>query len=170
MTVHCLFVHSCSMSACVFKPVTLPCMEARSFRKIQADALAAIADGAQSVGLQALASAGAKGKHPQNASRDCLRKVKKEMALDVEPYCVEVVVRKRKTTECKIVNAAVLLPHEMFAALSKIPAMFDQVFGCAEDWVRFWQHSSQEVWFLDHPLRDFISTFPHLAVPLSNIY
>lgn len=122
-------------------------------------------DGLHADMMSPVASAGTGGKWKSNISRDLVRRALSSLELQVPVYEVDVVQPLRKTLDCRVRKAKVILPHEMWAAIAEHPALFDTVFGSPSDWSEFWRRSQGEAWFAEHPLRDQIIADPQRHCP-----
>ena len=111
-----------------------------SARAMQEIAACALQDGAQHESVYALAKVGNFGSSPQNCQRDVYRSVLKELALP-EPFRLRTEVKDAVTQTLDKESFDLLLPHEMFAALSHYKAfatMFD-----AGNLKKFWLETQQ---------------------------
>ena len=130
--------------------------EASSCSTIQHLSRAAIRSGASGQDLELLASCGSDGRNPQNAERDLVSRMNRFLDLPIKPYLVDVIRHQKATGAVTMTKGAIILPHRVFAEISKMPVKFVEMFGRREQWAAYWQAHAGEEWFLRHPHRSFI--------------
>ena len=139
--------------------------QARSCLKLQADAEAAVKDGLDAGLLSPVVSAGHSGKFKRNVARDLVRRALSHLELQVQVYDVDIVQPHRKTLDCKVRKAHIVLPHEMWAAIAQYPTLHSTVFGSPSSWSEFWKRCQGEAWFEEHALHDQIMAAPEMYCP-----
>ena len=139
--------------------------QARSCRKLREEAAAAVQDGVDVSLMSPVVSAGHNGKWKNNISRDLVRRALSSLELQVQVYDIHVVQPNRKTLDCKVRKAHVVLPHEMWAAIAQFPTLHSTVFGSPSEWSEFWRRCQGETWFQEHALRDQILAAPEMHCP-----
>ena len=97
---------------------------------VQEVALAAVLDGLSHPEVSQLASLGAMGLHPGNASRDLMHKVSQGNTLP-EPFVIKVPSIDPLTKEYALEDCAIFLPHQVAAALQDY-AEFEAIFETAK--------------------------------------
>ena len=139
--------------------------QARSCRKLREEAAAAVQDGVDVSLMSPVVSAGHNGKWKNNISRDLVRRALSSLELQVQVYDIHVVQPNRKTLDCKVRKAHVVLPHEMWAAIAQFPTLHSTVFGSPSEWSEFWRRCQGETWFQEHALRDQMIAAPEMHCP-----
>ena len=129
------------------------------------DAAAAVEDGLGSTLLGPVSSAGVNGKNPRNISRDLVRRSMQSLEFSLAPYSVEVIHCVRNTQQYTVGSAHVILPHELWAAISEHEKLHEKVIGSPTDWAEWWKRNASEPWFLEHPLRHDILRAPEMHCP-----
>lgn len=106
--------------------------------------------------IQAFASLGAEGKHPQNFERDLHRWLRNVFGLQLEVYSIELDLQVDSLT-ARAQSVAVLLPHEVIHAIFSADSgfIFKSLFlGNLDDAsrLRFWNHILTLSPWCDHPV------------------
>ena len=132
---------------------------------IQEQCSSALDDGASGLDIDILAGCGKFGKFTTNIERDMVSRMNKFMKVPIRPLKVPIPKHIKSSSKAKVVDAHVILPHEIFGALCQRRELMVKAFGSPADWTAFWRCSSQEVWFKEHPLVDLLRSRPNRCVP-----
>ena len=104
-----------------------------------------------------------------NAERNVWRAIQREHLGGAFSDCYHTVACGRKDGEGNIHEQKynVILPHLLCKELHSMPGLFNRIFlgkaGCVES---FWEHASQQPWFLEHPAAQQVAADPSHCVPL----
>ena len=108
---------------------------------------------------------GGAGKSPNNIERDLHRRAKLLVDLPIDPELIEVPRYHRRSGLMKMINAALICPHDLFGALFERPKAFVNLFGTRESWVEYWNCMREELWLKEHPDYEHILQHPERFCP-----
>ena len=124
-----------------------------------------VTDGLDRPDINLLATAACGGRYRSNAERDVLRRASRGLRIDVGPYALKVPASIKQGLRVKTSLAYVVLPHEMWACLSRRPDLRASLFGTPSQLAQWWTAHREDDWFREHPMRGFILKWPHRACP-----
>ena len=120
---------------------------------VQRYAHAAARDGAHAFGCCALSRKGSSGQRPNNVERDLHRHVHRRCGgCSLEPYEIQLPFEKTDDLGVELINAAILLPHEVVGYLhDDDPLEFSRMFGNDASRSEFWEKVSVQEAMRNHP-------------------
>jgi hypothetical protein len=108
-------------------------------------------DGPVPAAIAALASLGMGGRYPQNMERD-LHRWAEGFGVQLEPYWIEVPLRRGEEDRPSLKWHPVFLPHEVLAAAYAQGAPFAKhILGQGPGPQSFWEGAAAEPWVQQHP-------------------
>ena len=119
--------------------------------------------------LKILAKAGSGGKN-RNVARDLLARTKRDLGVPMSGFPVEILQMDDASGRTRLNTALIICPHELFANIYKCDPSrkkFYDRFGTPDVWAEFWTANIGEVWFEEHPQRDYILANRETVVPYS---
>lgn len=139
---------------------------ARSCSQIQEEASCALEDGASGDDLDVLAGCGKDGKFGSNIQRDMQTRLLRHLKVPLRPYRVAVPALEKTSGLVRVTEPWVVLPHDLWKALSRNSTHYYSVLGKPADWQTFWGANQHETWYLEHPLKHLLDSEASQCVPV----